>query len=153
MIIHHGSVVTIATLERDFYALRRRVNLVVMVIEFKMERRLTEKWDFLLTHFYNCLNKIDVMPYLISEKTFPESHYVIIEPRRNELGYYRKKFKDILERCQKICSDTERLNNDKKHNPSLLVGLNPTIDFDEWMDDMKAATGEVQYILGEIEDL
>lgn len=111
MTIHPESIVTIKKLERDLYALKRRVNLVVNIIEMKMERRLSEKWDFWLTLFYNSLQRIEALPYLISEKDFPESHYRINYRARYDLAYFRKQFADFDQRARKLQADAELLNN------------------------------------------
>ena len=131
---HLKNKTTLSILEFEVYGFKRRSDLLVIAAEHKLDGRLTEKWRSFYTHIYNSLNNIDQLPFLISEKKYPESHYNWVGPQRIDPKYFEKGFKQIAVRADSLCKNAHGFNAEVKEDVSLIASIRTGLVWVEWLD-------------------
>ena len=142
--------ITLVKLERDFYAVKRRVDLLITTIDFKQDgHRLSEEWDTILTLSYNSIDEIEILPYLISKKTFPDSHYHAFEGTRITLQKFKQMMVDVAEKLSDLYDSALKLNGARENDPHVLESLNPEVDWENWLEILEKSNEEIQVVVGE----
>lgn len=134
---------SLALLDIDIYALKRRTDLLVIALEMKLDGRLTESWRAFYTEMYNSLTSVEQLPYLVTERVFPESHYIIDGPKRITSKFLKKKFKEIVKCSNQLSKNAAQLDNMIKNDQSHVANLRSHIIWENWLTDVKDINYEI----------
>ena len=87
--------ITLAGIDTEVYRIKRRANLLLIVIDIKLGRKIgRSKRDYLVS-LSSILTEMHAIPYLLNEKEYPRSHYQISN-RQTRYPEIVKLYKEII---------------------------------------------------------